>query len=183
VTGEKKKDDHHVIYFCPKCGSDRLEIRIPRLDDKRRQVCVECNYVHYTGPALAAGVILHGEAGICLARRALEPGRGLWAFPGGFVDLDEEPEAAALREAEEETGHTAEVERLVGVYNSLGPRGKRVLIVVYSGRATGRAARKHEGPDEVQEVRWFPLDEIPWAELAFESTRLALREYLGLSRG
>jgi ADP-ribose pyrophosphatase YjhB (NUDIX family) len=171
------QDPSLPIRFCPRCGSDRLEWRVPPRDDRERQVCEGCGYTHYVGPALAAGVILHDESGrFCLVRRALPPGRGLWTFPGGFVDVGEEPTAAALRETEEETGHAGAIEGLVGVYSSEGPRGKPVVIVVYRARSTGETGGTCE---EVDEVRWFSEDELPWGKFAFASTEQALRDHLG----
>jgi len=172
-----KKDPRAVLHFCPACGSEAFEWRVPRRDDRERQVCVRCGYVNYVGPALAAGVILHDDAGrLCLVRRAHDPGLGKWTFPGGFVDLDEEPEAAALREVREETGYHAEVDRLLGAWRSLGPRHKRVVILVYVGRLAGEAGGSSE---EVAEVRWFAPAELPWDEFAFASSVEALRRYLG----
>jgi ADP-ribose pyrophosphatase YjhB (NUDIX family) len=155
-------------------------MRVPRRDDKLRPVCADCGWVHYVGPAVAAGVILHDGDRLCLVRRAHNPGLGRWTFPGGFVDLDEEVPAAALREAVEETGCRGEVERLVGVYHSLGPGGKRVVIVVYAARLTGKSPA---GSDEVAEVRWFERDELPWDEFAFESSVRALEDYFKSAPG
>jgi ADP-ribose pyrophosphatase YjhB (NUDIX family) len=155
-------------------------MRVPRRDDKLRPVCVECGYVHYVGPALAAGLILHDGKKICFVRRAHDPGLGKWTFPGGFVDLDEEVPAAALREMVEETGCRGEIEGLLGVYNSLGPGGKRVVIVVYAARLTGKGSGRSE---EVEEVRWFGPDELPWDGFAFASTAEALRDFLSTSPG
>lgn len=169
------RDPRLDLRYCPACGSDRLELRVPRRDDKLRPVCVECGWVRYVGPVVAAGLILHDGERLCLVRRAHEPGLGKWSFPGGFVDLDEEVPAAALREAVEETGFRGEVERLVGVYNSLGPGGKRVVIVVYAARVVGDGGG---GSEEVAEVRWFGRDELPWDEFAFASSKAALRDYL-----
>ena len=170
MSGDPRLD----IRFCPLCGSDGLELRVPRRDDKRRPVCLGCGYVHYVGPVVAAGVILRDGAKLCLVRRAHEPGVGLWTFPGGFVDLDEGVPEAARREVVEETGCRCEIDRLVGVYNSLGPRGKRVVIVVYAARLTGDGAG---GSEEVAEVRWFDRDDLPWDEFAFTSSSEALRDY------
>ena len=169
------QDARLTIHFCPLCGGARLERRVPRRDDKERLVCVECGYVHYVGPALAAGMILHDGARLCLVRRAHDPGSGLWTFPGGFVDLDEEPAGAALRELTEETGYDGAIETLLGVYNSEGPGGKRVVICVYAGRVAGEGGAACE---EVAEVRWFAPDELPWGDFAFASTEQALREFL-----
>ncbi len=182
------------IRFCPMCGAGGLAWRVPRRDDRPRQTCVACGYVHYVGPALAAGVILRNGPRICLVRRAHDPGFGKWTFPGGFVDVGETPAAAALRELLEETGYKGEIERLVGAYASLGPQGRPVVIVVYAGRPKGGPGRGYGGhageqvgggageeaigSEEVQEVRWFGQEDVPWEEFAFPSTVTALRDFL-----
>jgi ADP-ribose pyrophosphatase len=171
VTTDPRLDIRH----CPQCGATDFERRVPKRDDRVRLICAGCGYIHYVGPALAAGAILEDGGRICLVRRAWDPGRGLWTFPGGFVDLDEDAAGAAAREVAEETGYTAEIGRLVGVYRSVGPKGKRVVIVVYAARVGGKSETHAE---EVQEVRWFGRDEIPWDSFAFPSTADALRDYL-----
>jgi mutator protein MutT len=163
------------------CGAGDLQWRVPRRDDRPRQTCAKCGYVHYVGPALAAGVILRDGDRICLVRRAHDPGFGKWTFPGGFVDVGETPAAAALRELSEEAGVKGEIERFVGVYGSCGPQGRPVVILVYAGRPvrneSGGGAGA-AGSEEVQEVRWFGPGELPWDEFAFPSTVAALREFL-----
>ena len=174
-------DPRLAIRFCPYCGSGNVEQRVPRPNDRLRPVCAECGYVHYVGPVVAAGAILHDDEGrLCLVRRAHNPGAGCWSFPGGFVDLDEDPSAAALREVEEETGCRAELAEFVGVYRSEGPRGKQVVILVWSARALDIGGATDE---EVMEVAWFEPDDVPWDEFAFESSRLALRAFLSRSDG
>jgi len=162
--------------FCPRCGAGDWISKIPRQDDKPRPCCVGCGYVHYVGPVLAAGLILHDGERYCLVRRAHDPGKGKWSFPGGFVDLDERAEDAALREAREETGCEAEIENLIGIYNSTGPGGKRVAIAVFTGRVTGRCEANSE---EVAAIEWFTADAIPWNDFAFEATAEALRSHVG----
>lgn len=176
------------IRFCPMCGAGNLAWRVPRRDDRPRQTCVSCGYVHYVGPALAAGVILADGDRICLVRRAHDPGYGKWTFPGGFVDVGEAPPAAALRELSEETGLKGEIERFVGVYGSCGPQGRPVVILVYAGRLKGGGSggtgsgdagtEPAKGSEEVQEVRWFGPSDLPWEEFAFPSTVTALRAFL-----
>jgi len=161
--------------YCPRCGAQEWERRVPRKDDKERQCCVACGYVHYRGPTLAAGIILRDGDRYLLVRRAHDPGRGKWSFPGGFVDLEETAEEAALREAKEETGCTAEIEELLGIYNSSGPGGKKVAIAVFVGRVTGRCEANSE---EVEAIRWFASADIPWNDFAFEATAEVLRYYV-----
>jgi ADP-ribose pyrophosphatase YjhB (NUDIX family) len=182
-------DDPRVhIRFCPACGASDWETRVPRQDDKPRPCCRPCGYVHYVGPSLAAGMILRRESSsgapaqkeYCLVRRAHEPGKGKWSFPGGFVDLGERAEDAAIREAMEETGCTAVIDTILGIYNSIGPGGKRVAIVVFVGRATAQCESRSE---EVAELGWFLPAAIPWGEFAFEDTAAALRSYVAADSG
>lgn len=173
-------DDPRVnIRFCPTCGASDWETRVPRRDDKPRPCCRPCGYVHYVGPSLAAGIVLsrkaNGAVEYCLVRRAHNPGKGLWSFPGGFVDLDERAEDAAIREALEETGCTAEIDSILGVYNSIGPGGKRVAIVVFVGRVTAEGESRSE---EVAELAWFKSSAVPWGEFAFDDTAIAFRQYV-----
>jgi len=168
------------IAFCPLCGNGDLERRRPRRDDKERLCCPQCKYVHYVGPRLAAAAIVQDGERICLVRRAWDPGRGLWTFPGGFVDLGEGPFDAAQREVTEETGCRAELEGVVGVYRSTGPRGVEVVLVAYHGRLAGSDAGipADANCEEVEEVRWFDRNELPFHEMAFESSAHALRDFL-----
>ena len=108
---------------------------------------------------------------IILLKRGFDPGKDLWTFPGGFVDLGESVEQAAHREVDEELGIRIELHDLVGVYSR--PQ-ERVVLVVYGARALGAPRRTPEAID----VRAFEPTEIPWDELAFWSTGLALRDFL-----
>jgi ADP-ribose pyrophosphatase YjhB (NUDIX family) len=150
--------------FCPRCGRP-AEVEFPR-----RIVCAHCGYAAYYNPKPVAGAIpVDDEGRVILLRRGFDPGQGLWTFPGGFVDLGESVEEAARREADEELGMAIEVENLVGVYSRAQDR---VVLIVYRARALGRPRTT----PEAIEVRAFALDQIPWDELAFWSTELALRD-------
>jgi ADP-ribose pyrophosphatase YjhB (NUDIX family) len=106
-----------------------------------------------------------------LLRRGFEPARGLWTFPGGFVDLGESVEQAARREVREELAIEVELGPLVGVYSR---PDDRVALIVFSARALGEP----RVTPEAIEVRAFSADAIPWSELAFWSTEHALRDAL-----
>ena len=150
--------------FCPRC-SRPADVEFPR-----RIVCAHCGYEAYYNPKPVAGAIPVDEAGrVILLRRGFDPGRGLWTFPGGFVDLGESVQDAARREADEELRISIEIEDLVGVYS----RGEdRVVLIVYRARALGVPRTTAEAT----EVRAFALDELPWDELAFWSTERALSD-------
>jgi len=160
-----------TVHFCPLCGAPLVRQPIPP-DGKEEAVCSACHFIFYLNPKVVAGVILAKDGRILLLRRAIEPAMGKWTFPGGFVDLGESVPAAALREIREETGLSVDLDGLLGVYSY---PGAPVVIVVYRARMAGGALRANH---EVQELVWVRPEEIPWAELAFPSTREALRDWL-----
>jgi ADP-ribose pyrophosphatase YjhB (NUDIX family) len=150
--------------FCPRCGQP-AEVNFPR-----RIVCSHCGYAAYYNPKPVAGAIpFDGDGRVILLRRGFDPGQGLWTFPGGFVDLGESVEEAARRETEEELRIDIELGPLVGVYSRAEDR---VVLIVYRALAIGRP---HITPEAI-EVRSFAADEIQWEQLAFWSTKLALRD-------
>lgn len=162
--------------FCPSCGG-RLEHRRLKPGEPERPVCTACAHIVYLDPKVAVGTIIRaGSDQVVLVRRAIEPGYGLWVFPGGYVDLGEEITSAAIREAREECGLEVRIDRLLNVY-SYG--GRSPIIVVYEATAIGGDLCVD---DESLEVALFDHREIPWDTLAFRSTGEALREYFGSDR-
>jgi 8-oxo-dGTP diphosphatase len=158
--------------FCPACGGG-LEARSLKAGEPERLVCGRCGFVFYLDPKLAVGTIIQTSGGgIVLVRRAIEPGYGLWVFPGGYVDRGEELRTAAIREAREECGLEIRIEHLINVYSYAG---SAPVIIVYAATVLrGELC----ADDECLEARVFTPSTIPWNELAFRSTKEALREYL-----
>ncbi|MBI4517138.1 MAG: NUDIX hydrolase [Deltaproteobacteria bacterium] len=160
---------------CLLCGGT-LGLRQLKASEPARLVCGACGYVHYLDPKVAACVICSVDGKVVLLRRAIKPSYGRWVFPGGFMDRGERVEDAAVREAREEVNVEVRLRRLLNVYSYAG---QPVVVVVYVGDIV---AGEPGAGDEALEVRAFAANEIPWDELAFPSTRAALREYFGLSR-
>lgn len=162
---------HSFSRFCMQCGQ-RLTSAVPEGDTKRRLVCIDCGFVHYINPRPVAGVIPVREDGrILLTRRDIEPRRGAWGFPGGYMDVGETVEEAAMRETLEEAHLEVADLALIGVYTRSGPG---VVVIVYEAVAVGEASPGHE----TSEVGWFTPAEIPWDELAFDSVEWALRDFV-----
>ncbi len=157
--------------FCPRCGN-RLGVRVVKRGDPERLVCEGCGFVFYLGPKLVAGAIFELDGGIMLVQRDIEPGYGKWTFPGGFVERGETAEAAAQREALEETGLEVRVSGIVGLYSY---EGQTPAIAVFAASVTGGEPTPL---DETIDARIFPKDDLPWDEMAFPSTEHALKDYL-----
>jgi 8-oxo-dGTP diphosphatase len=157
--------------FCPACGGP-LSGRRLKPTEPERPVCTACGHVVYLDPKVAVGTIIRAaDDQLVLVRRAIEPGYGLWVFPGGYVDRGEEITAAAIREAREESGLDVRIDGLLNIY-SYG--GRSPIIIVYRATALGGELC---ADDECLEAALFTADEIPWDSLAFRSTTDALREY------
>lgn len=157
--------------FCPRCGG-RLLPRVLKDGDPERLVCENCDFVLYLGPKLVAGALFEMDGGIVLVQRDIEPGYGLWTFPGGYVERGERAERAAEREVLEETGLEIEAGGIIGLY-SYG--GQVPAIAVFAARVVGGEAAPL---DETMDVRAFGRDDLPWSALAFPSTEAALKDYL-----
>jgi ADP-ribose pyrophosphatase YjhB (NUDIX family) len=156
--------------YCPQCAAPLL-VRLLETEDRPRLTC-DRGHILYVNPKVVVGVIPERRRRVLLLRRAIEPRYGHWTYPGGFMEIDETLEECAAREAHEEAGVHVRVLDLVGVYSRPGPTpGPGIVSVVFRGTvATG-----HPVPGrEALETRWFKPSEIPWDDLAYDTTRWAL---------
>jgi 8-oxo-dGTP diphosphatase len=154
--------------FCPQCGTP-LTTRF--LHGHDRPTCSDCGFIHYAGPKVAVGVLIARDGGLLLNRRAIDPGKGRWSFPSGYVDLGETTTEAAIREVKEETGFDIRLAGLIGVYSSAA---RPVVFVVYGGEVVGGSPA---ACDEVEDVGLFDPNDLP--PLAFEHDAQIVRDWLG----
>lgn len=157
--------------FCPHCAGG-LGLQSMKGGEPSRLVCGACGFVFYLDPKVAACTIFLLDGGIVLLRRSIDPQMGKWVFPGGFVDRGEAVQAAAVRETQEEVNLRV---TLTGILDAYSFPGSEVVVIVYAAEVVGGTLK---ACDECDEVRIFPPEQIPWSELAFQSTRAALRDYL-----
>ena len=163
--------EHPIHRFCARCAHP-LVVKVPKPGDLARPVCDQCGLIVYLDPKVAVGTIIRSTEGkVALVRRAIEPGYGKWVFPGGYVDRGEELLAAAAREAWEESSLRIRIDGLVNIYSYAG--SVPVIIVYAATWLSGDLAVD----DESLDARWFGEPELPWKDLAFQSTREGLRDY------
>lgn len=160
---------HHA--FCARCGGP-LEVQWVEVEGRERLVCRSCGFILYLNPKVVAGVIPVHDGRVLLLRRKIEPARGKWTFPAGYVELGESVEEAAVRETREEVALEIDELSLLNVYSY---RGSPVVTVVYLSRIVGGEPRAGE---EAEEVAFFPTGALPWEDLAFRSTREALQDWI-----
>ncbi len=155
--------------FCERCGQG-LDGKL--IEGIERAFCPACGFVVYRDPKVASGTIFALDGRVVLLKRGIEPSIGKWVFPGGYVDRGEPVHLAAIRETREEVGLDVQIEDLLGVFSY---EGVPVVLVVYAGRVIGGELK---GNEETLEVQSYRESEIPWTELAFQSTEDALRLWL-----
>ncbi|MDP9468220.1 MAG: NUDIX hydrolase [Chloroflexota bacterium] len=161
--------------YCPACGQGLVE-RVLEEDHRPRLVCPD-GHVTWRNPRLVVGTLPVRGGKVYLARRSIEPGAGLWTYPGGYLEVGEAAQEGARRETEEETQLRVEVGRLIGAYSR--PYAG-VVTLIYEADVIGGEALPGV---ETSEVRAFGPDEIPWQELAFSTAESALRDWVRAQPG
>jgi ADP-ribose pyrophosphatase YjhB (NUDIX family) len=149
----------------------RFVRRVPEGDTTERYVCGDCGHVHYTNPKIVVGSVVSIGDRVLLCRRAIEPRKGLWTLPAGYLEEFETPEDGARREAREEALCEIVIEGLLGVYSVT-----RLSQVQLMYRARLEVEQFGAG-EESLEVKLFAWDDIPWTEIAFPSVHWALRHW------
>jgi ADP-ribose pyrophosphatase YjhB (NUDIX family) len=141
---------------------------VPEGDDRERLVCPDCGFIDYQNPRVIVGSVATWGERILLVKRAIQPRRGFWTLPAGFLEHGESPAEGALREAREEACAELELDQLLAVYSI--PRIGQVQLM-YRARLV---APDVAAGDESEAVDLFAWDDIPWDEIAFPSVRWAL---------
>ena len=148
-----KKD----FIYCPFCGNNTKMIT-KIINGEKRRVCPECGFIQYKNPLPSVAVVGVKNNQLLLIKRGIEPYKGTWAIPSGFIEEYETPEQAALRELKEETGLRGEIKNLVGVFREKSKMYGSVLIIVYE-------VNLKEGipvsGDDAEEVRFYTIDSLP----------------------
>lgn len=157
--------------FDPVTGQFDFSQKIPEGDDKVRAVCNQCGFVHYANPKIVVGSVVQWEDRILMCRREIEPRRGFWTLPAGYLEEHETTQDGARREAQEEACADITITALLAIYNI--PRISQVQLM---HKAVLNSDDIAAGP-ESQEVALFTWDEIPRGELAFPSVVWALNQF------
>ncbi len=162
---------HLPIKHCRNCGT-AVVYRVPDDGDTReRAVCPACDTIHYENPNNVVGTIPAFGDRVLLCKRNIEPRKGKWTLPAGFMELNESTAQGAARETVEEAGAEFEIEGLLAVMSVV--RVGQVHLFYRARLLNDRFDPGHE----TMEAKLFTEDEIPWDELAFRTVREALRFY------
>jgi ADP-ribose pyrophosphatase YjhB (NUDIX family) len=140
---------------------------------KLRPVCTNCGHIVFFDPKVAVVIFIVQNNTILLVKRAVDPGKGRWAFPAGFVDAGENPQEAARREILEETGLEIEIVRLLDVFaRSADDGGTADIIIAYAARVIGGSL---QADDDAEAVAWFTAEDLP--ALVFATTGILVQRW------
>lgn len=159
------------IKHCRNCGS-AVVYRVPDDGDTReRAVCPQCHTIHYENPLNVVGTVPHLGDKVLLCKRNIEPRKGKWTLPAGFMELEETTAEGAARETVEEAGAQFEMEGLFAILN-VARVGQVHLFY------TARLLSDHFDPGhETMETGLYTEAEIPWDEIAFRTVKETLEHY------
>ncbi len=158
------------IRYCKACGTP-VAYRVPADDNRERAVCPACATVHYENPLNVVGTVPVWGEQVLLCKRAIEPRRGFWTLPAGFLELGESSAEGAVRETVEEAGAQIELGPLFSLLDV--PRVGQVHLF-YLATMTSPAL---DPGSETLEARLFMETEVPWDQIAFRTVRETLRYF------
>ncbi len=161
-----------TLNYCSRCGAP-LRFGPIEGEERERLACEACGYIAYVNPRMVVTTLPVTDRGeVVLLRRGFEPGYGLWAQPGGFLEIDETVNEGAIRETLEEIGLVVEPGEIVGLYSRIEAA---VVVLAFESRIVGGEPRT---TPEALEVRAFRPEAIPWREIAFRTTTWALHDWI-----
>ena len=159
-----------LFIYCPLCG---VKLTERYLYGRRRKTCPSCSFIHYRNPLPAAAVIINQNSRTLLVKRKYEPKIGDWSLPAGYIEYDENPETAAIRETKEETGLDVSIVNLFDVQGACDDPDSRVILVIYEVEIVGGEL---EPGDDAIEAEFFPVNQLP-DNIAFSSHKKALEKF------
>lgn len=156
--------------YCSRCGQPMSsQMKFGRL----RAVCTACGFIRFDDPKVAVAALIAQSDQILLVKRAIDPERGKWALPAGYVDRGEDPQLALIREVREETGLEVVILRLVDVMFD-----GSVILIVYAAHIIGGTLC---ADDDAEACQWFSPQNLP--ELGFRSTQIIVEQWLAHIQG
>jgi len=153
----------------------RFDRRVPEGDNRERLVCADCGFIAYDNPKIVVGSVVADDGRVLLCRRAIDPRRGFWTLPAGYLEHDETLEEGAAREAWEEAAARIAIDGILAVFTI--SRLGQVQVIFRARFAVDSADTRFAAGPESLEVDLFRWDDIPWAEIAFPSVRWALNAW------
>jgi 8-oxo-dGTP diphosphatase len=144
-----------------------------KIGERTRFGCSRCGWINYENPLPVAVAVVRQNKKILLIKRGIEPQKGRWALPSGFIEIEETPQEACLRELKEETSLEGKISGLVGVYSQPSKMYDNILVVAYEVEVT---KTKPLAGDDAREVKFYSLRKLPY--IPFSSHRQIIKEIM-----
>ncbi len=161
--------------YCPYCATP---LEALHRFGQVRPVCPKCGFVYFQDPKVAVIGLVIRAGRVLLIKRAVDPARGQWSLPGGYMDAGEMPEDALKRELQEEVGLEVQVVQLLDIYPMTEANGQqRGIVLAYRVEPLAPLSAQVRAGDDAEQAEWFGPGELP-DELAFDSTRALLQQWL-----
>ncbi|MDX9963786.1 NUDIX hydrolase [Desulfobacter postgatei] len=156
--------------FCTQCGHP-ITRQIPQNDDHVRAVCSSCGHVHYENPKMVVGTIPVFQDRILMCKRNIDPRKGCWTLPAGYLENEESVQQGAVRETLEETRAQVQILSPYRMFNIL------FVDQIYMMFIAELLSQDFGPTTESTDVRLFSQSNIPWDEIAFDVIRQTLEDY------
>lgn len=163
----------NIFKFCSTCGGN---LKGKEIEEIERLICEKCGFIFYENPKATAGAVIVRGDQVLLVKRAIEPQKGFWDLPGGFLEKDEHPESTLRREIEEELSVKIEILGLLGIYMDrygYNETDSHTLNIYYLARL---AAGEPKAASDIEDIHWFAKGGLP-SNIAFENNKDALRSW------
>ncbi len=141
--------------YCPVCSK---KLNLDLIEGRKRKNCHSCGFIDYKNPLPCVSIIPIKDNKIALIKRKLEPSKGSWAPPSGFMEYKEKPEETALRELYEETSLKGEIVELLGVHSQNTKIYGNLVVIIFLVKIT---KGKICAGDDAEDAKFFELEEIP----------------------
>lgn len=155
--------------FCSECGAKTVFV-IPQDDTRCRDVCTQCQTIHYKNPNIVVGTIPVYQDKVLLCKRSIEPRKDLWTLPGGFMEMGETLEQAAVRESVEEANANLVLTRLFSIYSI--PNAGQVHMYYLAALQSLDFSPGHETSD----TALFSIRDIDFDTLSFASVKFTIEK-------
>ena len=154
--------------YCNQCGKNTERI-IPKNDKKLRYVCTSCEFIFYENPKVVVGTVPIYKNEVLLCLRGIDPRKNYWTLPAGYLENNESIAEGAIRESQEEAMFTPVLGPIIAIVDVVHVHQVHIFF------RAGLNDLKFSPGIESLDVKMFPLDDIPWDNMAFETGRIALR--------
>lgn len=165
-----------MMKFCCECAGE-LALQIPEGDKQHRYVCTQCKIIHYQNPQIISNCLIYQDQQVLLCQRTMQPHKGLWSIPGGYIEIGETSRKAAARKALAETQSDFTMQELFAVVNSPDAGYINLIYLAQLQQLEQQIPQQSDTLDAMNTMQLFSQHEVPWDKIAFFTVKKTLSLY------